>query len=530
MKGQAQPSGWWAETKPILLLIVLAVALRAWQLTHTEVTARDSLEYIHTAWRLEHEPWPVVLRSCFQHPGYPLTVLAASRPVRAALPGDLAAAMQLSAQLASALASVLLVAPLFLLGRELFDRRVCFWAALLVQCLPATGRLMGDGLSEPLFLLLASSSLLAAARGLRLRSAGWLAAAGFAGGLAYLTRPEGGLLVAVAGLVLLALGLAGRWRRGFRHFVLSGAALAAAALAVTGPYMLTIGGLSVKPSINQVMEAPKQETARPVGPAVAPPLAVWIPGWQPGAHGTWNWALQAFAAALGKGFFYVLWLPALPALWWHRDRFRQGPAAWLLLLTAGAVAAAVCKVGAHLAYVSDRHLLLILTAGLFWTAAGLLRLGDGLAALLGRWRPAGVRKEALAGAACALLPLLACAAPLVKTLEGLHQDRLGFRQAGYWLAQNARPGDAIIDPFCWAEYYAGRGFRTEAPEPQGRVGYVVVEESTNGHSHLPEVQKAKELAKGGREVHSWSAPRGRVVVYEVPWWRLPAPASTSVVP
>src|SRR6516225_5801003 len=89
------PSGWWAEAKPILLLLVLAAALRAWQLTHTEVPSRDTLGYIQMAWRMGREPWGQVLRGSFQHPGYPVTILALSGPVRARLAGDLALAMQL---------------------------------------------------------------------------------------------------------------------------------------------------------------------------------------------------------------------------------------------------------------------------------------------------------------------------------------------------------------------------------------------------------------------------------------------------
>ena len=41
-----------------------------------------------------------------------------------------------SAQLVSALASVLLLVPMFYLGREVFERRIAFWSCLLFQCLP----------------------------------------------------------------------------------------------------------------------------------------------------------------------------------------------------------------------------------------------------------------------------------------------------------------------------------------------------------------------------------------------------------
>src|SRR5947209_3580317 len=84
-----------------------------------------------------------------------LALLVASVPARLLFPNDLPYAMQLAAQLASAGASVLLVAPLYWLGRELFSRRVAFGAVLMFQCLPCSGRIVADGLSEGVFLLFA---------------------------------------------------------------------------------------------------------------------------------------------------------------------------------------------------------------------------------------------------------------------------------------------------------------------------------------------------------------------------------------
>src|SRR5262249_45727200 len=184
------PGAGWGDLRWLVLLAVLAVGLRAWQVRHTEVTSRDSIGYIRIAWELGHGDWRRVVPAAHHHPGYPAAVLAVSVPVRQYLGGDLAAAMQLSAQLASALASVLLVVPMFYLGRELFDRRVAFWATLLFQCLPAGGRVMADGLSDSLFLLWAATGLVFAARALRTGSLPGFALAGLATGLAYLTRPE----------------------------------------------------------------------------------------------------------------------------------------------------------------------------------------------------------------------------------------------------------------------------------------------------------------------------------------------------
>src|SRR5205807_129692 len=92
---------------------------------------------------------------------------AAGRRRRVAPLADL---MRLSAQLASSLASVLLVIPMYYLGKLLFHRAAGFWAALMFQCLPVTGHILGDGLSEALFLLLTTSGLLFGAQALHGKS------------------------------------------------------------------------------------------------------------------------------------------------------------------------------------------------------------------------------------------------------------------------------------------------------------------------------------------------------------------------
>jgi hypothetical protein len=502
----------------ILFLAALTCALRGWQLARTEVAARDSIGYIRIAWQLEHGEARRVIAAAPQHPGYPLAILALSHAVRPFLPGDLAYAMQLSAQLASALASVLLVVPLFLLGRELFDRRVSFWAVVLFQCLPATGRVMADGLSEPLFLLFAATALWSAARALRTGQRGAFAVCGLAGGLAYLTRPEGALVVAATGLVLIGCQLAPRWRRPWRRVGTCGLGLALPALAVALPFIAVTGRLTTKPTATEILRTVGREA--PSGPGAtfaSAPLAVWWTGTDPGPAGRYGWGLWTLAEVVTKGFFYVFWLPALVGLYVYRDRFRTVPGTWVLLLVGVLLTVALYRVVVLMGYLSDRHTVLILLCGTIWAAAAI----DALASRLAR-RPglAGTR-WAGAGTWSLLLPLALCTVPLAKTLDRLHVDRLGFRAAGYWLAANALPGDRVIDPYCWAHYYAGRDFQEGTPGPgpahQPPVSYVVVEESGNRHSHLPEVARAWRLAEEeGHVVQRWKVPRGQVLVYAVP--------------
>src|SRR5437764_3284504 len=107
----------WRELALVGMLMLLAGGIRAWLINHTEVAARDSIGFIRYALELERYPWKGVLEHSLQHPGYPAAILAVSWPVRQFLDGTNYISMQLSAQLTSALAGVLLVIPMYYLGR-----------------------------------------------------------------------------------------------------------------------------------------------------------------------------------------------------------------------------------------------------------------------------------------------------------------------------------------------------------------------------------------------------------------------------
>jgi 4-amino-4-deoxy-L-arabinose transferase-like glycosyltransferase len=535
-----------ADLGLLLLLLLAAAGLRSWQLAHTEVAARDSIGYVRIAWQLEHDgDWPRVVRTAAQHPGYPAVLLLVSGPVRYFAGDDLPMAMQRSAQLTSVFAAILLVVPMFLLGRGTFDRRVGFVAALLFQCLPTSGRLMADGLSEPVFLLWTCTAFLCASYGLRKGSPWWFAGVGSCGGLAYLTRPEGALVVAATGLVLVGLQAFARWRRPWLSLAQSGGLLAWAALTVAGPFVLIVGHLTTKNTPLQIMkgasaqapvkawegegeEQEDQPAARKgAADSALPPATTTVtggPAWDdkdhPPPRSSTGWLLFVTFA---KCFFYVTWVPALVGLVVARDRFRLAPVSWVMAVVCGALCYVIYRVPVVMGYLSDRHTVLILFCSVFWTAAGTLRLGDGCAWLVTDIFPAraeGAGGRGLTWAAVLLLPLLAGA--LVKTLEPLHTDRLPFREAGYWLARNTHPGDKIDDPYCWASYYAGRVFtenNSNLPHGDPPRVYVVVEQSANKPPRLHPKTSSKDVAEKGRLLKTWPVKRGKelalVVIYEV---------------
>jgi hypothetical protein len=505
---------------------MLTTAMRIWQVAHTEVVSRDTLSYIRVAWQLEQGAIRPVLRGTQYHPGYPVAVLAMSQVVRPFTGTDLVARMQLGAQWASVIAGILLVIPMFLLGREFFEQRISFWGALLFQCLPSCSRVLADGLSESLFLLLASTSLLFAVRSLRTGSLAGLALSGLAGGLAYLTRPEGAALVAATGVVLLLLQVSRRSRCSLGRFCLRGISLTCPALAVAIPYMLVIGHLTAKQSALTVVQAPGMELPAEPPPTEDPPLtvstiplAVWMLD-APGATNPYLWSLRAFTAVLVRAFFYVLWIPTLVGLWCFRDRFTRIPGTWVLVLVNAALMAALFRICVALGYVSERHLMLLVLCLIFWTTAGIEVLGKQLTMWQARRRLEGKSPRMALNWSLTLLVLLTCV-PLVKSLEPLHDNRVGFRTAGCWIRDHTDPNDPLVDPFGWAYYYAGRLFHEAIPGtnpgPTPPPRYILVEDTGNQHPHLTGWAIATNLIqKGhGQVVHTWELKKGKILLYEV---------------
>ncbi len=517
------------DTSLLLLLLLLAGGLRAWSIRHTEVASRDSIGYIRYVHELETQPLDQVLRKNQHHPGYPAVLLAVSRPVRHWLGGTTPTAMQLSAQLTSALTGVLLVIPMFYLGRLLFDRSIGFWAAALFQCLPVSSHVMADGLSDPTFLLIAAITLLAAVLALRSGRLAWFAVCGFGTGLAYLTRPEGVLLGGSVGLVLLAAQALPAFRRPWRNVAAAGAALILAAVVVGAPYAATIRSFTNKTTGHRMMgdqdykhwEGEERSEVRPMAarPLFATVLATW------GPRNSLPWGLRAIGIEVDRGFGYVAWLPALLGLWWYRRGLRE-PGAAVLLLVCLLQTLVLWRVSYVMGYVSDRHVLILVLCGSFWAVAAVRDLPRRLEAASPWLAAHGLTRYGPAWSLVLLLGLTG--GGLASTLKPLHSNRAGHHAAGLWLAQHARPADEVFDPYCWSQFYAGKIFEEgiPLPVPAGHqpVGYVVLEQSDNAHARLPFVPIARELAAQGRRVYRWvPSPKARkrdkaeeVDVYAVP--------------
>lgn len=431
-----------------LLMLGVGVFL-AWATHHAEVSFADGLRSVMQARQIERGDLADGLWRAIDHPMHPLAISAAHRTL--ALTDD-PFGWQTAAQVASALALVLAVAPLYLLARDLFDDdTTAALAVLLVMAGPVVTDAAVNVLSETTFLLLWTWGLWAAVRFLREGSFGWLVPAVGFGALAYLTRPEGLLLHLALVATLLSLPLLkgtrilwGRWLAAVGVLVLGPAVL-------VGPYVVVKGGLGTRPAIARLIgtepEAPPQalERERPLPPGQS--------------------AIQTHAIAAARVVRAVrgavpppLWPLAAIGLWAAAREVDQGrKRAWLLLGAVVLIAGAgLVRLHATGGYCTVRHalipsvvLMLAAARGLSWVMRAVsfdaARLGMGE----GRLTP-GPAVWALVLAAVVAWPVYRARTPFGSSFAP-------YRQAGLWLAAVPEADGRVLDMTDWTLFFSGRG-------------------------------------------------------------------------
>src|SRR5262245_56498227 len=141
----------------LAFVILFATFVRCWLFTHTEVPARDCVDFVRSAVRFEDRPWAEVMRTTHQAPGYPLLILASARTARACAVEMSAERYATAAQLVSLVAALLTIVPMYYTGKRLFGANAGFLAVLLFNALPVCVRVTSDGLSESVFFLFAAT-------------------------------------------------------------------------------------------------------------------------------------------------------------------------------------------------------------------------------------------------------------------------------------------------------------------------------------------------------------------------------------
>ncbi|HZN62505.1 MAG TPA: glycosyltransferase family 39 protein, partial [Planctomycetota bacterium] len=165
------------------VLLLLALALRVAAAINTRVINHDGARFTMSARALLAGDLDAALNvEPRMPPLYPLLIAKLSF-----VTGDLG----LAGVVISVLCGTLLIIPIYLMARAIWDDRVAFLAGFVVAILPEIVLVSGDVWTEPLFLLCFFSSV-ACIWFAGERDAFWLyGLAGLFGGLAVNTRPEG---------------------------------------------------------------------------------------------------------------------------------------------------------------------------------------------------------------------------------------------------------------------------------------------------------------------------------------------------
>ena len=452
----AAPSGSKAGRGRVVLAVLLLVGLsRLWLVASAENIARDGPVYLHMGRELTapHRPPAAHTFSRYRHhPGYPYLLAVLSRLTGAAWPDG----WVLRAQLLSVAMGLAAVAAVYALAAMTFGRQVALLAALTFGLGPRFSHIASDVEPEAMALGLGLWALVAAmwarqaAGEGRWRAVAVSAAAGALGGAAYLTRPEYLLVPLLAVVALLSAGrLTGR-KLAVQLSAICAAVVVAAACA--GPYVWTIGGLTLKNTPLGQLQCGPGDLWVAAKTAVAPPGAL-------------QRVLDRLARGLGPAGSVAAGLALLTWAGMYGLRLRLPaavrivpPRPWAILALVASLAAIPVLVALEVRlgprYVSTRHALLL--AGVLaplvgvgiliaaeWFRLGLLRL----APTLGRARSAD--------AALIIALLAALGGQLPRALKPLHAGKAPSRLAGVLLRKVAGEGCFVAGPNSWVPFYAG---------------------------------------------------------------------------
>ncbi len=455
---------WREHLVRITLIAVFAGLLLGWLALHTDILFADGLRYVAQAQSLDRGENAEALKKSVDHPLYPIAIAIAHRWIGGTGPD----AWQAAAQLASVLAGILLIPPLYLVNRELFGDRIAFPASLLVFVVPLTGHVFADTLSESTFLLFWLIGLWAALRFFKSGRLAWLLPLVIGSVLAYLTRPEGLLLPAAT---LVTLGLSPFWvlgGLGKRGVAILGIIVIGVGACV-GPYVMLKGGIGTKPSVARLLGKAAQSAPHAV--ERQKPL-------DPGQTLTKTYGLAAKSVVKAVAEAVSLPLMIFAGVGLMSSRPRDGEARqWRLLAVIGAASLlALVRLHATGGYCSPRHAM-ILSMLLIPTAAfGIDRVIHFVVSKVSGGRRGVVRTVSWA----LVLPVFALiqgSAAIAPINEGLG----GYRDAGRWLTEQRNDSAKVIDVTGWSQFYSGRtGYSFEnliaAPgDPSAR--WVVVREA-----------------------------------------------------
>ncbi len=495
---------------PVTGLLALSIAVQVLLITRAAVPELDTVRFVEAARQFDEQGLLAALHGRQDQPLFPLSVWLVHRLLLHAT-GEFPEAWAISAQLAAAIPLVLTIVPVYFLSARLLGTTAGLAGAVLFGLLPKVAQLGADGISDSSHLLWFSLAFwamvvyLAEADDPSRRRHWRLFWAGLATGMALLARVEVLVLWAtLLGLLMLAQVFPRR-RMAWPALLKGVGCLFLGTGLVFGSYLAVVGVSRPRDVVDRALgrHLPPDQ-ASPSRPAPSPTAisAVWrLEDGQPMSFTRRDPSLSlrrhTFVAALRKSivdlaaaFNLGIGLFTLVGLWQIRRRPVR-PVDWFVRTFVIVYCLLAAGFAVREGYVSPRHFLVVVVAAIGCAGYGLVQSGASILDF-GFWildsarpRSQTVRpKSKIQNPKSKMvfswtLVALAAATCLPEDVLPLRATRLGYRQAGQWLARAPAPG-SVLDPWGLSGYYSGRKTWLYH-DPQLRFGsadlaYVVLEE------------------------------------------------------
>lgn len=460
----------------ISILLIATLCIGIYLIVTTAVISKDGVVFIEYARKLEIAPTQTMIQE-YQHPGYPMMILGIHKAVRLLNKGGSIFSWIYSAQSIALVFRLLSIIVLYFIGRILVGSMFSFCAILILILLPKPAWCGSDALSDWPHLFFLAIGMLLLMRASTNRRWWLFGFAGLSSGVGYLIRPECAQLI-VYGSLWLGLHLFMAKRTLDKAKTVSAIALLFVGfLVAAGPYMKLkgavfpkkgIGKFAVNAQTSQVVLSQRQILSNTAG-IVPSEIA------------------GAFTELLKKIGEALMWF-FMPALLigmhkWFQTRKWNEPETFfiiaLIVLNVPVMMWLYCKHG----YMAVRHTLPLVVFTIFFIPIGLQKLASRLTERFSREKQRPVPWFYILTA----VGIMICT---LKLLRPLHHDKLIFRKAARWLAENTRENDIIAVPDLRISFYSTRegvGYTHEAPSEI--VQYVVrvsKKESQTDNKSLPQ--------------------------------------------
>ncbi|KPJ65839.1 MAG: hypothetical protein AMJ43_09835 [Coxiella sp. DG_40] len=441
----------------IAILLVVALSIGVYLIATTILIAQDGVSYINYAKGLAATPLKII-RDCSEYapraytPGYPFLILMTHKLVDVFGDGSTVSSWVYSAQAINLLCRILALIPLYLIGKEFVDRKLSFWAILILVMLPYPARMGSDVLRDWAHMLFLATGFLLLLRAAKSGKGLLFCLAGLIAGFGYTIRPVCAQLI-VYGIFWLILALFIQKVRGNMSRAKLAAGLTLLIIGFTivaAPYM-KIRGEFLPLRLQQIMESfssyfvhsgPQEQNISGYAAKLVPSDITKAFGKL--ANRILENLMYYFAPALFIGMYY------------HFRRKTKSVSTFFI--TAFVLANIIMVIlRYHVSpFLSRRYILPLITFTIFFVPLGLQIMSRWVVKVFSK----GVNQhEALQSESRRwffVLLIIGLAICVPKLFRPIRIEKKGYRLAAQWLKENSRKGDIIVVPDERISFYAER--------------------------------------------------------------------------